>query len=92
MAIYCPQGSGTLRQQYSLLYSNILCFTLLYSALHRLTLLYSALLCSTLLYSTLLCTNLLYSALLCCSIKALYVFFFVQPLCVSYIVCGKLLK
>ena len=32
------------------------------------------------------------SGLLWCSIKALYVSFFVQPLCVSYIVCGKLLK
>ena len=29
MAIYCPQGSGTLRQQYTLLFSVILCFTLL---------------------------------------------------------------
>ena len=54
MAIYCPQGSGTLRHQYTLLYSVILCFTPLYSALHRFTLLYSALLCSTLLYSALL--------------------------------------
>ena len=44
MAIYCPQGSGTLRQQYTLLYSVTLCFTLLYPALHRFTLLYSALL------------------------------------------------
>ena len=25
----CPQGSGTLRQQYTLLFSVILCFTLL---------------------------------------------------------------
>ena len=25
-----PQGSGTLRQQYTLLYSAILCYTLLY--------------------------------------------------------------
>ena len=49
MAIYCPQGSGTLRQQYTLIYSVILCFTLLYSALHCSTLLYSALHCSTLL-------------------------------------------
>ena len=32
------------------------------------------------------------SGLLWCSIKALYVSFFVPPLCVSYIVCGKLLK
>ena len=73
--LYCPQGSGTLRQQYTLLYSVIFCFTLLYSALlcftllnsalHRFTLLYSALLCSTLLYSALLCSALLYSALLC---------------------------
>ena len=26
MAIYCPQGSGTLRQQYTLLYSVLLCY------------------------------------------------------------------
>ena len=32
MAIYCPQGSGTLGQQYTLLYSALHCFTLLYSA------------------------------------------------------------
>ena len=38
MAIYCPQGSGTLRQQYTLLYSVTLCF-LLFPALHRFTLL-----------------------------------------------------
>ena len=63
--LYCPQGSGTLRQQYTLLYSVILCFTLLYSALLCLTLLYTALHCSTLLYSALLCFTLLYSALLC---------------------------
>ena len=65
MAIYCPQGSGTLRQQYTLLYSALLCFTLLYTTLHCSTLLYSALHCSTLLYSALLCSTLLYSALLC---------------------------
>ena len=47
--LYCPQGSGTLRQQYTLLYSVILCFTLLFSALLCLTLLYTALHCSTLL-------------------------------------------
>ena len=33
MAIYCPQGSGTLRQQYTLLYSVILCYTLLCSVI-----------------------------------------------------------
>ena len=65
LAIYRPQGSGTLRQQYSLLYSVILCFTLLYIASHCSTLLYSALQCSTLLYSALFCSTLLYSALLC---------------------------
>ena len=63
--LYCPQGSGTLRQQYTLIYSVTLCFTLLYSALLCFTLLYTALLCSSLLYSALLCSTLLYSALLC---------------------------
>ena len=85
MAIYCPQGSGTLRQQYTLLYSVKLCFTLLYSALHRFTLLYSALLCSTLLYSTLLCSTLLYSALLCStlvySVLLCYTLFYSIVLC-----------
>merc|ERR1711952_538016 len=65
MALYCPHGSGTLRQQYTLLYSVILCFTPLYTALLCSTLLYSALLYSTLLYSALLCSTLLFAALLC---------------------------
>ena len=35
MAIYCPQGSGMLRQQYTLLYSVILCYTLLNQAINQ---------------------------------------------------------
>ena len=68
MAIYCPQGSGTLRQQYTLLYSVIICSTLFYTLLYFVILcyilLYSVILCFTLLHSLLLSFTLLYSLLL----------------------------
>ena len=70
MGIYCPQGSGTFRQQYTQLYSVMLCYKLLcntqlYSVILRYAPLYSVILCYTLFHSISLCFTLFNSVSLC---------------------------
>ena len=61
MALYCPHGSGTLRQQ--LLMMHYLCTILYYLALSCTILHYLALSCTILHYLALSCTILHYLAL-----------------------------